>query len=249
MNAYVMLQTRKFHLKEPYIAFPQFQRILEALERCKAEARALMFVDNTTECASTLPTKVSPAIQSGGMARDIPRLPDYAIAKPGVHEVVVEVVWKTFLMAHSYCFRYFNEYYNDHHTFTIAMIPFFTNKIQDMWLANATGGGSGAAPAPPASGASPAEPFNYTTDQIWYGDLLGNAGILFESVDFCYAASRFGPSYNPSNNYPWFMKRPERDPANEWIDKTLTVTDDQSTRRKKRSIVTTQGTCGVISER
>jgi len=48
-------------------------------------------------------------------------------------EPIIETVWKTFLNAHNYCFKKFSEYYNDHHTFTVALLHFFTNDIQSMW--------------------------------------------------------------------------------------------------------------------
>jgi len=48
-------------------------------------------------------------------------------------EPIVEIAWKVFVNAHSYCFNHFSDYYNDHHSYTVSLLPFFTNEIQEIW--------------------------------------------------------------------------------------------------------------------
>ena len=49
------------------------------------------------------------------------------------YEPIVETVWKMFLNAHSYCYKYFPESYDDHHIFSEALLFLFTNEIQNIW--------------------------------------------------------------------------------------------------------------------
>ncbi len=48
-------------------------------------------------------------------------------------EPIIETVWKTLVNAHSYCYPYFSDYYNDHHSYTVSLMPLFTNEIQYLW--------------------------------------------------------------------------------------------------------------------
>lgn len=50
-----------------------------------------------------------------------------------INEPLTETVWKMMVNAHSYCYTRFSDYYNDHHTFTVTMLPLFSNDIQDIW--------------------------------------------------------------------------------------------------------------------
>jgi len=47
-------------------------------------------------------------------------------------EPVIETAWKSFIHAHSACFDSF-ERHNDHHHFTVMMLPLFTNEISSLW--------------------------------------------------------------------------------------------------------------------
>jgi hypothetical protein len=211
-----LTQQTAYQLKDTYISFPAYDRVLAAMTDCAAEAGNIIFVPNTTQsCPSKLPKDISDMIKRNGANKTIPTLPDYALAKPDKFEVVVEVMWKTFLMAHSYCFKFFKQYFNDHHTFTSTLIPFFTNRIQDLWLVG-----------PATDPTAPVVTVNYTSDSIWYGNLLGPAGDLFRNVDYCYRASRIpvGMKTPWSWSYPWFIRRPPKDNTNEWV------------YRKKRSV-------------
>jgi hypothetical protein len=106
-----------------------------------------------------------------------------------MHEPLIETVWKIVVNAHSYCYRDFSEYYNDHHTYTVSLMPLFTNNIQLIWLkVYEVEAGKG---------------------QL-YGGLLGDAKDLMEQINNCLAASRLGSAY------PWFMNRPHRDTSNSW---------------------------------
>jgi len=63
-------------------------------------------------------------------------IPDYALGydeNGNINEPLIETVWKTLVNAHSYCYKEFSDYYNDHHTYTVSLMPLFTNEIQDVW--------------------------------------------------------------------------------------------------------------------
>ncbi|CAG7836360.1 unnamed protein product, partial [Allacma fusca] len=207
-----LTQQTSFHLKDMYISFPAYDRILASMTECDGQAGNFMFVRNDSLCASKPPTDISQLIKRNGANKTLEILPYWALARPDAFEVVVEVVWKVFLMAHSYCFKFFNQYFNDHHTFTTTMIHFFTNQIQDIWIIDKDG-------KPPETNEVPQG--NYTTGSKWYGDLLGKAGDLLQYVDYCYRASRVpvGMKTPWSWKYPWYIRRPPRDNRNEWISK------------------------------
>jgi len=48
-------------------------------------------------------------------------------------EPIIESVWKLFIAAHSYCYEDFSDFYNDHHLYTVFIIPVFSNAIQEIW--------------------------------------------------------------------------------------------------------------------
>jgi hypothetical protein len=57
----------------------------------------------------------------------------YNEEKKTLNEPLIETTWKILMNAHSYCYPRFSEYFNDHHTFTVAMMPLFSNNIQSIW--------------------------------------------------------------------------------------------------------------------
>lgn len=91
---------------------------------------------------------------------------------------------------------YFSDYFNDHHTYTVALLPLFTNEIQDVWLNE-------------ANGKKGYDLSNPDTTKL-YGGLLGDVIGVLKDVDYCVGASR------ASSPYPWFMNRPLRDASNGW---------------------------------
>jgi hypothetical protein len=70
---------------------------------------------------------------------DVQVVPDYATgirlngSSPVINEPLIETVWKILVNAHSYCYPQFSDFYNDHHTFTVAMFTLFNNDVQDIW--------------------------------------------------------------------------------------------------------------------
>ena len=230
MEAFLQMQKNYLLLKEPYIGYAQYERILRSLEKCANNSSPFEFFQNDTVLANDsfiCETQVPPVTTAwifdksvgkddAGYVRHTKDIPDYAASDPNVHEPVTEMVWKMFVNTHSYCYKYFKTYYNDHHTFTVTLMPFFTNQIQDVWYANGTNYTS----ASNSSGS-----LNYTTQIIWYGNLFGNLSRLYWDVDRCYSASR-----TAFNDYPWYMNRPPRDLTNEWT-------------RKKRAIDIVQAQC------
>ena len=216
-------------MREPYIGYAQFERILHSLENCAKNATPFeFFMHETVGNESLICETQDPPITTGwifdksvgkddaGYVRSTKEIPDYAASDPNVHEPVTELAWKMFVNTHSYCYKYFKTYYNDHHTFTVTLMPFFTNPIQDIWYANGTNYTS----ATNSSGA-----LNYTTTIIWYGNIFGNLSRLYWDIDKCYSASR-----TTYSDYPWYMNRPPRDFTNEWT-------------RKKRAIDVAQAHC------
>ncbi|CAL8077228.1 unnamed protein product [Orchesella dallaii] len=121
-----------------------------------------------------------------------------AINDTAITEPLIETVWKMLINAHSYCYIYFTDYFNDHHTFTVALLPLFTNKIQDIWL----------------QGYLLGEAF---PNNVLYGGLLGDIKRVMKNVDYCTAASK------QASPYPWIINRPPRDKSNVWRKKRETL--------------------------
>jgi hypothetical protein len=45
-------------------------------------------------------------------------------------EPIIESVWKMFVATYSYCYKHFDQFYNDHHKYITVMFPLFSNQIQ-----------------------------------------------------------------------------------------------------------------------
>ncbi|CAG7835011.1 unnamed protein product [Allacma fusca] len=231
INSFKLQQNDRNHLKEPYVSYTAFQRIVKALKKCQEDAQPHVFILNSDpdSCIDSR-FKIAQTVSRSGLNVTLDSLPKFAIADPLRHEPLIELVWKTFLITHSYCYRYFSDYFNDHHTFTVAVMPYFSNKIQSTWFikdgkSNVKDEQEEINPvtvAPePLDSTLVTDPV-YKTESIWYGNLLGDTAKVLEKIDHCYSASRIVSDEHPIYMYPWYMNRPPRDRTNEW-------------RRKKRS--------------
>ena len=76
------------------------------------------------------PPRASSEIMKGNFSYNLTMEED---KKGRTYEPMIEIVWKIFLNAHSYCYKHFSEYYNDHHSFSVALLSLFTNEIQNIW--------------------------------------------------------------------------------------------------------------------
>ena len=213
MQSFFVQQRDRNHIKEPFISHPYFLRVLSALEHCRDEARAYEFIRPEPEELNVCDDPPSPVssefIYRLGLNISLPPIPSSVGADARKFEPIVEIAWKTFLNAHSYCYRYFSNYFNDHHFFTVAAVAYFSNKIQDSWFIQ-------DAEWKNSSISDDTGMLVYKTDRIWYGGLLGDTGEIFEAMDRCYRASRVTSDEHPSYQYPWFMNRPPRDRSHDW---------------------------------
>ncbi|CAL8126102.1 unnamed protein product [Orchesella dallaii] len=210
-SAFANLQLDHFQVKEPFISFSSLKRIEQALQQCLQAARPHLFYDNVTayinnteECYNHLPYESSNyTILYPGTDKEQNfsiSIPDYAsstLNATAIAEPLIESVWKMLVNAHSYCFKYFQGSFNDHHVFTVALLPMFTNKIQEIWL----------------NGVSYDDTKTEHEKDILYGGLFGDVARvkrIIADVDICVGATR------AISEYPWFINRPMRDPANSW---------------------------------
>ncbi|CAL8085385.1 unnamed protein product [Orchesella dallaii] len=206
LNAFVNLQLETFHIKEPYIGYSAYRRIELAMEKCLKKADPHTFYHNfTTETAPGEFCDENPADQVSehvvmdagkpGETMTLIDLPDYAksaMNDTAITEPLIETVWKMLVNAHSYCYIYFSDYFNDHHTYTVALLPLFTNKIQEIWLKGYMLGDA-------------------YPDNVLYGGLLGDIKKVMHNVDYCTGASK------EASPYPWLINRPPRDKSNVWL--------------------------------
>ncbi|CAG7721464.1 unnamed protein product [Allacma fusca] len=213
-------QRTVFQIKEPYIAYAPYKRILSSLEDCNADAKPFKFIQNLTTpnatsvvCILQNPPTTSFHIIRGDkgyhdddfQVDQTVDIPPHAASDPNVHEPIVELAWKMFVIPHNHCYSRFVNYNNDHHTLTTTLLPYFSNQIQGIWLLAGTAGGNNSW-ASNSSGL-----MNYTSEYIWYNNLLGNISALYTDLNHCYSASKI-----QKNTYPWFLNRPNLDLTNQW---------------------------------
>lgn len=119
-DVFLQIQKKIFRWKEPYVKTLDFKRIEAALTACRESAKPL--VTSGKSCTETPEASPAPAL-----------VPMPKTLKSDGYEPIIESVWKILVSAHSFCYKNFNQFFNDHHKFTTIMFPFFTNEIHHHW--------------------------------------------------------------------------------------------------------------------